>query len=146
MFYFFKCFLLLFLNCLPFLVKSYTGFNNLCYSRQNVLRKYIIPAKLLHVLAVVGGCNFCMASNLLLNGFTQTLLSLMNIVLPMYCNSNLYNWHFFRDILSPFFNKAFNRSSNFAIHDFFDGVNNNNSSIIASQYFLFHRHCNIAFI
>ena len=47
------------------------------------LEKFTIPAKLLCPLAVVGGCSFCMASNLLLNGLMQTLLSFMNIVFPM---------------------------------------------------------------
>ena len=34
--------------------------------------------------------------------------------------------------------------SNFAMFDFFDGVNNNRSSIIAFQYFLLCKHSNIA--
>ena len=59
------------MNCLLFLVKSYIGFNNFCYSRQNILRKFTIPAILLHPLTVVGGCNFYIASNLLLNGLMQ---------------------------------------------------------------------------
>ena len=77
------------INCLPFLVKSYIGFNHFCNSGQNIPRKLTIPVKLLHPLTVVGGCNFCMASNPLLNGLTHTLLSFMNIVLPIYCNSVL---------------------------------------------------------
>ena len=64
----------------------------------------------LHPLAVVDGCNFCMGSNLLLNGLMQTLLSFMNIVFPIYCNSVLNSWHFFGDILTSFFNNAFNKS------------------------------------
>ena len=84
-----------YVNCLPFLVKSYLGFNNFCISGQNILRKFTMHMKLLHPLIVVGGWNFCIASNLLLNGLRQTLLSFMNIVLPMYGNSVLNNWHFF---------------------------------------------------
>ena len=94
---------------------------------------------------VVGGCSFCMASILLLHGLTQIFLFFMNIVFPMYCNSVLNNWHFFGDILSPFFNKDFRRSSNYAMCDFFDGVNNR-SSVIVSQYFLLCKQSNIAFI
>ena len=75
------------MNCLPFLVKSYIGFNNLCNSRQNILRKFTIPVKCLYLLNVVGSCNFYIASNLLLIAFTQTLLSCINIVLPMKFNS-----------------------------------------------------------
>ena len=37
-------------------------------------------------------------------------------------------------------------SFNFAMCDFFDGVNNNRSSIIASQYFLPCKQSNIGFI
>ena len=134
------------MNCLPFLVKSYICFNNFCSSGQNILRKFTIPTKLLHPLTVVDGCNFCMASNLLLNDLMQTLLSFMNIVLPLYCNCVLNNWHFFGEILSPFFSKAFNTSFYFAMYNFFDGVNSNRSSIIASQYFLLCKNSNIAFI
>ena len=64
----------------------------------------------------------------------------------MFGNSVLNDWHFIGDILSPFFNKAFSRSSNFAMCDFFNGVNNNRSSIIASQYFLLGKQSNIAFV
>ena len=64
----------------------------------------------------------------------------------MYCNSVLNNWHFFGEILSLFFNKAFNRSSSFAMCGFFDEVNINRPSVIASQYFLLYKHSNIAFI
>ena len=49
-----------------------------------------MPARLLQPLAVVSGCNFGMASNLLPDGLMQTL-SLMNIVFPIYCNSVLNN-------------------------------------------------------
>ena len=134
------------MNCFPFLLKSYIGFNSFCNSGQNILRKFTIPAKLLHPLTVVGGCYFWIASNLLLNRLMQTLLSCINIMLPIYCNSVLNNLHFFQKIASQFFSKDFNKSSNFAMYDFFDGVNNNRSSIIASQYFLFCKHYNIAFI
>ena len=90
------------INCLPFLVRLYIGFNNFCNPGQNILRKFTIPAKLLQPLAVVGGCNFCIAYNLFLNGLTQTLLSFIKIVLPMYCKSVLNSWHFFGDISRPF--------------------------------------------
>ena len=62
------------MNGLPFLVKSYMGFTNFCNSGQNMLRKLTIPTKLLDPFAVVGGCNFCIVSNLLLRGLTQILL------------------------------------------------------------------------
>ena len=48
-----------------------------------------MPTKLLQPLIVVGGFNFWIVSNLLLNDFTQTLLSLIKNVLPMYFNSFL---------------------------------------------------------
>ena len=134
------------MNCLPFLVKSYIGFSNFCNSGQNILRKFTIPVKLLHPFAVVGGYNFCIASNLFLKGLTQTLLYFMKIVLPIYCNSVLNNWHFFGDILSPVFNKALSKSSNFAMCDLFDWVNNKRSSIIASQYFFPCKQCNSVFM
>ena len=98
-------------NCLPFLVRSYIGFNNFYNSGQNILRKFTTPVKLLHFLTVVGGCNFYVASNLFLNGLTQTALSFIKIMLPMYCKSVLNNWHFFGDIVRPFFNNAFSKSS-----------------------------------
>ena len=101
------------------------GFNNVCSSGQNILSKFTIPTNPLHALTVNGGCNFCMASNLLLNGLTHILLSFRKIVLPIYCNSVQNNWHFSGDIFSPILSKAFNKSSNFAICDFFDGVYNN---------------------
>ena len=53
------------MNGLLFLVKSYIDFNNSCNSGQNMLRKLTIPTKLLHPFTVVGGCNCCIASNLL---------------------------------------------------------------------------------
>ena len=55
------------INCLPFLVKSYIGFSNLCTAGQNIFREFTIPAKLLNPLTVTGGLNFVKASNLLLN-------------------------------------------------------------------------------
>ena len=91
-----------YMNCLPFLVKSYIGLSNFCNSGQNILRKLTIPVKLLQPIGVVGSVNFCMAYNLLLNGLTQTFLSFINITFPLYCNSALNNWHFFGDILRPF--------------------------------------------
>ena len=64
------------MNCLPFLGKSYIGSLSFFNCSHNILRRFTIPAKLLQPLTVVGGCNLCIASNLLLNGLTQTLLSL----------------------------------------------------------------------
>ena len=61
--------------------------------------KFTILAKLLQPFGVVGGFNLCIASNLLLNGSAHTLLSFMKMVLPMYCNSVLNNWHFLGDQL-----------------------------------------------
>ena len=42
-------------NGLPFLLRSYKGFNNFCSSGQNILRKCTMPAKLLHPFTVVEG-------------------------------------------------------------------------------------------
>ena len=53
---------------------------------------------------------------------------------------------FLGDIFNPFLSNAFNKSSNFTICDFFVGVNNNRSSIIALQYFLLCKQSSIAFI
>ena len=39
-------------NGLPFLVKSYMGFNNFCNSGQNMLRTFTIPAKHLHPFTI----------------------------------------------------------------------------------------------
>ena len=41
---------------------------------------------------------------------------------------------------------SFDKYSNLAIWNFFDGVNNNKSSIIASQYFMFCKQSKIAFM
>ena len=131
---------------LPFLVKSYIGLSNFCNSGQNILKKLTIPVKPQQPFGVVGSFNFCIASNLLLNGLTQTFLSFINIVFPMYCNSVLNNWHFFGDILRPFLRKAFSKSSNFAMLAFFEGVKSSKSSIIASQCFLLCKQSNIVFI
>ena len=95
-----------------FLVKSYMGFSSFCSSGQNILRKFTTPVKLLHPLGVLGGCNFWIASNLFLRGFTHTFLFSINISFPMYCRLVLNSWHFFGDIFKPFFNKDFSRSSN----------------------------------
>ena len=147
MFYFFKCILLLYSpNCLPFLFKSYKGFNSFCKFGQNILTKLTIPAKLLHCLAVVGGFIFCIASNRLCKDFTQTLLSFINIMFPIYWSSILKNWHFLGDIFNQFFLNAFKRSSNFAICAFLLGVKNNKLSIIASKYFLLCKQFKMVFI
>ena len=76
----------------------------------------------------------------------QALLSFINIVSPIYSNSFLNNWHFFGEILRPLLRNTFNKSSNLAIWDFFDGVSNNRSSIIASQYFLLCKHSKMTLI
>ena len=134
------------MNGLSFHVKSYIGFSNFCNSGQNILRNFTILAKLPQPFGVFGGHNFCMASSLLLNGLMQTFMSFMNIMFPIYCNSVLNNWHFFRDILRPFLSKAFHKSSNFAIYHLFQGAKINRSSIIASQCFLLCKHSKIAFM
>ena len=127
------------INDFPFVVKSYMGFNNFCSSRQNMLIKFTIPTKVLQPLTVEGGCNLCIASNLLLKGCTHTLLFCINISLPIYYRLVLNNWHFFREIFKPFFNNAFNKSANLSMWEPFKGVNNKRSSIIVLQYFLFWR-------
>ena len=76
-------------NSHPFFVNSYIGFNNFCSSRQNMLTKFTTPAKLLQPFWFVGGFSFCIASSLLLSGFTQTVFSLKKMVLPIYYNSVL---------------------------------------------------------
>ena len=130
----------------PFLFKSYMGLRSLCSSGQKILRKFTTPAKLQHPLGVFGGGSFCIASNLLLNGFKHTFLFSIYIAFPMYCRLVLNNWHFLGDIFNPFFNKAFNMSSNLFVWDSFDGENNIRSSIIASQHFLLWRQFKIALI
>ena len=134
------------INCLPFLVKLYIGFNNFCNSGQNMLKKFTIPVKLLQPFGVFGSYSFCIASNLLLKGLTQTFQSVINMMFPKYCNSVLNNWHFFGDIFSPFLSNAFSKSSNFAICALFEGVNNSKSSIIALHCFLLCKHSKIAFM
>ena len=79
------------INGLPFFVNSYIGFNNFCSSGQNMLTKFTMPTKLLQPFWFIWGFSFWIASNLLLRGFTQTLFSLVKMVLPMYCNSVLNN-------------------------------------------------------
>ena len=132
------------MNGLSFPVKSYIGFNNFYNYGQNMLRKFILPAKLLQPFAMVGGCRFCIASNLFPKGFTHTFLFQINISLPMYCRLVLNNWHFLGDIFNPFFNNAFHKSSSLFMCDTFDRVNNKRSSVMASQYFLLCRQCRIA--
>ena len=111
-----------------------------------ILTKLTISVKLLHYLAIVGGFIFCITSNWLCRGFTQTLWSFMNILFPIYWSSILNNWHFLGDIFNQFFLKAFKRSSNFAIWAILLGVNNNKSSIITLQYFLLCKLFKIVFI
>ena len=137
--YFCKWILLFFpqWNGLPFLVKSYMGFRSFCNSGQNILRKLTTPAKLLHPLGVFGCCSFCMASNLLLNGFMHTFLLSINISFPIYYKLILNNWHFLGDNFSPFFNKALNMSSNLFIWDSFDGVKSIRLSFLLHSTFCF---------
>ena len=128
---------------LPFLVRSYMGFSNCYTSGQNILKKFTILRKLLQPFTVEGGCNFRIASNLLLKGCTHTLLFGINILLPIYCRLVLNNWHFFGEIFKPFCNNAFDKSPSLSMGDPFEGVNNKRSSIMASQYFLFWRQSKI---
>ena len=134
------------INGLPCLVKSYMGFSSFCKSGQNILRKFTTPAKLIHPLGVFGGCSFWIASSLFLSGCTHTFLFSKNILFPMYCKLVLNNWHFYGDIFNPFFNEAFNRSSNLFMCVSFDGVNSRRLSMITSQYFLLWRQYKIALI
>ena len=105
-----------------------------------------MPAKLLYPFGIFGVSNFNMASIQFLNGLMHIFLSFINMMVPICCNSVLNNWHFFGDILSPFFNKAFDKSSNFAMCAFFVGVKSNRSSIIASPCFLVSKQSKIVFI
>ena len=118
-------------NLLPFFFNSYMGFNNFCYSGQNMLTKFTTLAKLLQPFWVIGGFSFWIVSSLLLNGFTKTLLSFMKIVLPIYCNSVLNSWPLFGDIFKPFLHNACNKSINFSKCVGLLGMNSNRSSIIA---------------
>ena len=88
------------------------GLRSFCSYGENMLRKFTTPAKLLHPLGVFGGSSFCIASNLLLNGFMHTFLFSTNISFPMYCRLVLNYWHFLGDIFNAFINKAFIMSSN----------------------------------
>ena len=99
--------------CLPFLVRSYIGFSNFCNSGQNIRRKFTIPAKLLHPFSLVGGWSFCIASNLSLNGLTQTLVYEDLIIHTLQiCSKQLtFLWGYFQAI----FNNTFSKSSNFAM-------------------------------
>ena len=78
------CCSFLHINCLPFLVKLYICFSNFCNFGKNTLRKFTIPAKLLQPFGVIGSCNICMASNLLLKGLMQTFMSFINITFPFH--------------------------------------------------------------
>ena len=100
----------------------------------------------MHPFGIFGGSNFNIASILLLRGLTHIFLSFINVVFPIYCDSVLNDWHLFGNILRPFFSKAFNKSSNFAICAFFVGVKSKRSSIIALQCFLVSKQSKIAFI
>ena len=92
-------------NGLPFLVKSYFGFNNFYNSGQNILRKLIIPQ------------NSCIP--LLWWGVAVSVLPLTyfsKVACTLFCfRFVLNNWHFFREIFNPFFSNAFNRSSNLSM-------------------------------
>ena len=112
-----------------------------------MLTKFTTPAILLQPFWVIEGFNFWIASNLLLNGFTHTLLSFIKkIVFPIYCNSVLNNWHFFGDIFKPFLHNAHNKSIIFSKCVCLLGMNSNRSSMVASQYFLLDRQFSMAFM
>ena len=65
---------------------------------------------------------------------------------PIYCNSVLNSWHFFRDIFRPFLSRTFSKSSNCDMWAFFEGVRSKRLFIIALWCILFCRHSKIAFI
>ena len=131
---------------LPFFVNSYMGFNSFCSSGQNMFTKFTMPAKLLQPFWFIGGFNFWIASSLLLRGFTQTLFSLMKMVLPMYCNSVLNNLDFFGEIFKPFLHNAHSKSISFSKCVFLLGMNSNRSSMITSQYFLLDKQLKMVFM
>ena len=131
---------------LPFFVNSYMGFNSFCSSGKNMLTKLTTPAKLLQTFWFVEGFNFWIVSSLLLRGFTQTLFSLMMMVLPMYCNSVLNNWHFFGKIFKPFLHNTHRKSISFSKYVCLLGMNSNRSSMIASQYFLLDKQLKMVFM
>ena len=70
------------INCLPFLVKLYIGLSIFCNSGQNILKIFIIPAKILQPFGVVGSCILCIASTLLLNGLMSSSLVFYKYSIP----------------------------------------------------------------
>ena len=100
----------------PFpLTRSYIDFKSCCRSGQNKLRQLTIPAKLLHPLDIVAEFNFWIASIFVLMGFTHTVFP-FKIVLCIYCNSFLNDWHILGEIFDAFFSKVFRK---FAFVKFF---------------------------
>ena len=123
------------MKCLPLLAKSYMGFNNFWSSGQDILTKFTIQTNLLQPFIVIGGLSFWIASSLLLKGFTHPSVFYKdgNTHVLQFCLEKLtLLWRYFQSILCSAFNKSFN----LAKWDVFVGVNNNKSSMIASQYFL----------
>ena len=111
-----------------------------------MLTKFTMPAKLLQPFWFIEGFNFWIASSMLLRGFTQTVFSLMKMMLPMYCNSALNNWHFFREIFKPFLHNAHSKSISFSTCVCLLGVNSSRSPMIASQYLLLDKQLKMAFM
>ena len=68
------------------------------------------------------------------------------MVLPMYCNSVLNNWHFFGEIFKPFLHYAHSKSISISKCVCLLGMNSNRSSMIASQYLLLNKQLKMAFM
>ena len=102
--------------------------------------------KLLQPLTVVGSFSFWVASNLLLNSLTNTLLSLMNMEFPIYCNSFLKDNAFW--VISLIHSEVMPVISHLILLYAISFVHekNNRSFIIASQYFLLCKQSNTTFI
>ena len=102
-------------------------------------------AKLLEPFWVIGGFSFWIASILLLNDFTQTLLYFIKIVthILQFCFKQLA---LFGDIFKPLLHNAHNKYINFSRCVCLLGMNSNRSSMIASQYFLLDKQLSIAFM
>ena len=70
----------------------------------------------------------------------------MKMVFPIYCNSVLNNWHFFRKIFKLFLHNALNKSIGFSKCICLLDVNSSRSSTMASQYFLLDKQFKIVFM
>ena len=68
------------------------------------------------------------------------------MVFPIYCNSVLNSWHFFREIFKPFLHNAHNKSTSFSKCICLLGMNSRRSSMMASQYFLLNKQLKMAFM